>query len=177
VDLPLSGADGSDPPAVTLSADFAGTRGEWQAHIVRTEGEIDPKTRLLYAVARVVDPYGSGGTNSDPPLPAGLFVNAEIQGRAVSGVVLLPRSALRGKNQVLVVDTDDRIRIRDVEILRAEEETAVIGSGLTEGERVCLSTLDVVVEGMKVRTMTPGGKPGAPAENDSTRGDNEESPS
>ena len=38
------------------------------------------------------------------PLAAGLFVEASITGHSVRDVVVLPRSALRGTDQVLIVD-------------------------------------------------------------------------
>ena len=45
-------------PRVTLMANFAGKRHRWQGRIVRTEGEIDPRTRMVQAIAQVDDPYG-----------------------------------------------------------------------------------------------------------------------
>ena len=86
VDLPLnyrgeqSSARG---PEVVLRAEFAGRVHEWLGRIVRTEGEIDPRSRMVHAVARVADPYGRGDDPDRPPLAAGLFVEAEIRGRTV----------------------------------------------------------------------------------------------
>lgn len=68
---------------------------------------------------------------------------------------MIPRTALRGANQVLVIDDDDRLRFRQVDLLRLEAENALIRSGLDGGERVCISTLDAVVEGMQVRIRAP----------------------
>jgi RND family efflux transporter MFP subunit len=164
LDLPLDGAGGADAPEVRLTTEFAGERGAWTGRIVRTEGEIDPRTRMVYAVARVENPYRVNGTGARFPLASGLFVEGEIQGRTVSGVVILPRSALRGSNEVLVVDEEDRLHTRRVDVLRAEDDTVVIGDGLSPGERVCLSSLDVVVDGMKVRTPQAPSIPSDPGE-------------
>ncbi len=85
----------------------------------------------------------------------GLFVEAEIEGRPAAGVVVLPRSALRPEGdayQVLVVDDDSRLRFRDVEVLRLDGEQATIGHGLEADETVCVSSMDVATDGMKVRT-------------------------
>jgi RND family efflux transporter MFP subunit len=142
-------------PAVTLRADFAGKEHSWRGRIARTEGEIDPESRRVYAVARIEDPYARGGDPPRPPLAAGLFVRAEIEGRRLEEVVILPRHALRGEARVLVVEEGSagshRLRFRDVDVLRRESARAIIGAGLAEGEIVCVSPLDVVVEGMKVR--------------------------
>jgi RND family efflux transporter MFP subunit len=155
VDLPLRSRAGNagSYPEVILQAELAGRNQTWEGSIVRTEGEIDPRTRLIYAVARVEDPYGIGAEGDHLPLATGLFVNARIRGRTVSGVAVLPRAALRGESQVLIIDNENRIRIREVDVLRAERDSVVIGGGLEPGERISVSQMDVVVDGMTVRIV------------------------
>ncbi len=143
-------------PRVELSAEFAGRRHTWAGTIVRTEGELDPKSRMVQVVARVEDPYGAAAEGNKPPLAVGLFVEAEIEGTTVSGVFVLPRSALRrGRsgetNRVLVVDAESRLRFRAVDVLRTEHEHVIVGAGLQAGERVCISPLRAVTDGMRVR--------------------------
>jgi RND family efflux transporter MFP subunit len=143
-------------PAVTLRADFAGSEHAWTGYVHRTEGEIDPRSRMVHVVARVEAPYASPADDPRPPLAVGLFVRAEIQGRELSGAIVVPRSALAdgrepGAERVWVVDADDRLRAREVDVVRAGRERVVIRGGLEPGERVVISTLDAPVEGMAVR--------------------------
>ena len=140
-------------PTARVRATFAGKVHQWSGRIVRTEGEIDRKTRVLYVVVRVDDPYNRGPDPARPPLAVGMFVEAEIIGKVVENVVVLPRAAMRDESQVLVIDEEQRLRIRTVEILRADREQIVIKNGLTAGEMVSVSALDAVVDGMKVRTV------------------------
>ena len=72
--------------------------------MVRAEGTLDVRTRLVHVVARVEDPYGL--ESGAPPLEVGLFVEAEIEGREIASAVRLPRGALRGDGEVVVVDAD-----------------------------------------------------------------------
>ena len=65
---------------------------------------------------------------------------------------MLPRAVLRGRDQVLVVE-DEQLFYRRVEVLKTNNETAIINSGLAPGDRVCVSPLAVVVNGMRVRVM------------------------
>ncbi len=165
LDLPLTyrgasaetGGDVPVGPEVLLRAEFAGRVHTWRGRIVRTEGEIDPKSRMVTAVARVEDPYGADAASGRPPLAVGLFVQAEIVGHRVEDVFALPRTALREGGRVLVVDAEDRLRFRKVEVLRAERERVVIGAGLAPGERVCVSPLGAVVDGMQVRVVEEEG--------------------
>ncbi len=151
LDLPL-GRSGQNPVAqlsVTLRAKFAGEQHQWQGYVVRTEGELDPNTRMMHVVARVANPYGSA--NESAPLSIGLFVDAEIHGRTVPNVTVLPRSALRAEDRLLLVDNSNKLRFRDVEVLRLAGNSVYIGSGVSRGDRVCLSTMQSSTDGMLVR--------------------------
>ncbi|MBW2231633.1 MAG: efflux RND transporter periplasmic adaptor subunit [Deltaproteobacteria bacterium] len=156
VDLPIAyrGHDADEEgPVVVLRARFAGRLHTWRGRIVRTEGELDPRTRMIHAVARVEDPYGRGDDPDRPPLSVGLFVEAEILGLEVDDVYVLPRSALRGSDRVAVVDAEGVLTLRPVVVLKRNRDTIVIESGLAAGDLICTSPLPVSVEGMKVRTM------------------------
>lgn len=164
------GAGGGAGPPVALTGSIGGDAHTWQGRIVRTAGTIDPRTRMLDLFARIDDPFqrrgGRGADGSAPPLPMGLFLEAEIAGRVAPGVVVLPRAALREGDRVLVVDGEDRLRFRDVTVLRTEGERAVISSGLAAGDRVTVSPLATVTDGMKVRTVDDGAGPAPRAEPD-----------
>lgn len=155
VDLPVvyRGEQAVRGPRVTLLAQFAGQSWQWHGRIVRTEGEIDPDSRMVNAIAQVQNPYqrGTGANIRRPPLAAGMYVQARIHGRVAEQVAVIPRAALLADGRVLVIDADDRLRFREVEILRATRDQVLVGQGLANGERVCVSNLDTVTDGMRVR--------------------------
>ncbi len=154
--LPLAYRSESSPatgPAVKLTARFAGKEHTWQGRIVRTEGEIDPRTRMVNAIAQVRDPYAKGGSSNRPPLAVGMFVQAEIEGIRVRDVIRAPRAALREGNLIYVVDHQNRLRFREIVPLRAERDVVLIKEGLEEGDLICLSPLEAAVDGMSVRTI------------------------
>jgi RND family efflux transporter MFP subunit len=138
---------------VRLSAYFAGQQTEWAGRLVRTEGEIDPRSRMVHAVARVEDPYGRKAETLRVPLAVGLFVRAEIQGAEVKDVIVVPRYAMRDATHVLIVDAEDRLRARAVEVVRIDRDEVLIQGPLGEGERICLSPVQVLIDGMKVRAI------------------------
>ena len=158
VALPLGYRDATDPgpqPDVTLSAPLGGRTYQWRGEIVRTEGAFDEETGTLYAIAQVKDPYGY--REGAPPLAVGLFVQAEIEGRERPNVVGLPRTALvRGAYRVLVVDSGDQLRFRDIAVLRGDPDRVFVSDGVEPGERVIVPALDTPVEGMKVRVEAGG---------------------
>jgi RND family efflux transporter MFP subunit len=144
---PASVVDGSE---VVLTATQQGRKVSWQAHLVRSEGIVDERSRVTYAVAQVADPYQLHGDGV--PLPVGTFVAAEIQGTAAMDVIRIPRSALRGSDQVLIVDAETTIEIRTVVVIRADERYAYLGGGVAEGERISITAIEAPTNGMSVRT-------------------------
>ena len=152
-DLAEAGAPDMSGPSVILRAEFAGENHEWVGRIVRTEGELDPKSRMVTVVARVEDPYGRRDEIGRPPLSVGLFVDVRIEGRIVPDALVIPRSALREGGRVLVLDGEDRIHYRRIQVLRTEREVVIVEGGLDPGERVAISPLPEAVEGMRVRTQ------------------------
>ncbi len=151
--LPLGfrGADSAAAgPRVRLTARFGGQDYAWDGRIVRTEGEIDARTRMINAIAQVQDPYGRRGAGR-PPLAVGMFVRAEIQGKRVRDMVRLPRSVLRGEDTVYVVERGGMLRFRTIEVFRRERDSVLIRSGIESGEQVCVSPLEAAVDGMTVR--------------------------
>ena len=156
VDLPLGAQPGSSGPRVTLTTEFAGKTHSWEGRIVRTAGAIDPQTRMVDLIAQVANPYDT--SNGRPPLSVGLFVDAAVEGKKATGVFEIPRHALKGNDRVAIIDNENKVHFKNVEVLRRTRDAAIIENGLETGDRVLLTTLNTVIEGMLVDpTTSPGG--------------------
>ncbi|MEM1111308.1 MAG: efflux RND transporter periplasmic adaptor subunit [Pseudomonadota bacterium] len=140
VELPRL-ADASSGAPIDLYTDVSGQVRHWPATLHRTEGVYDERSRVLFLVARVSDPYALTDSTR-PPLRIGTFVNANIQGRAIDNLVTLPRYVLRSGNQVWVIDDNKQLRNRTVETLNAGDEMVYVTRGLQPGELVSLTALD-----------------------------------
>ena len=60
---------------------------------------------------------------------------------------------MRDDNQVLVVDSENRLHFRQISLLRLEHDDILVSSGLKSGELVCISPMQTVVEGMLVKPV------------------------
>ena len=150
LDIPL-GARGELPAEIAPLVHISGKLGDsiqtWEGRLVRMEASIDTASNAVQAIVRVDQ------TASAIPLPIGLYVEAAIQGRKVDNLIALPREAVRGNNRVLVVDTENRMWYRDVDIMRLENDRVLIQGGLADGERICMSPIQAVVDGMRVNVV------------------------
>jgi len=151
LDLP-SATDPKDKPfpRVILRSDTAGISGEWQAEIIRTEGVVDEKSRVTYAVARVIDPYGVLGLSVQSELRVGTFVRAEIEGVQLDDVFVMPRAVLSTNNTVLVANENNELEVRPVSVVRAEPRRVYINDGLKSGEWVITTLMDAPIPGTQV---------------------------
>lgn len=153
LDLPLiyenQSTSGSAGAPVVLRAGFANKMWEWQGRIVRTEANIDENSRLVYAVAEVDKPFAHEPGNARPPLAPGLFVEATITGRPLPQVSVLPPSAVRSDDTVMVVDDQQRVQLRPVQVLQSDGEQVWV-QGLAAGERVIVLDSTRLVTGMQV---------------------------
>ena len=156
LDLPKpatsSPAQDATGPLVDLLGVIGGIEYRWQARLVRTEGVIDQLTRVHYAVARIADPYALNNQDGRPPLPVGSFVKASIQGISLKNVIAVPMQAVRSMDQVLVKDSDDRLRIHRVKIIRTDKNYAYIIDENLENQAAITTAVYNPIDGMPVRT-------------------------
>ena len=142
----------TEAPKVTFSALMGNKAYQWQGHITRVSAAVDRETRLIYATAEVTDPYGQGASEG-MPMAVGLFVDASIDAPSIQDAVVMPRLALRNDNQVYVIDQENRLDIRTVEVLSTSEERVLVASGVLPGEQVVTSALPNAVHGMEVQPL------------------------
>jgi RND family efflux transporter MFP subunit len=151
----IAESGGADGPDVVLSAVRKGQATEWPAKIVRTEGVVDEKSRVTYAVARIDDPYR---LHSDGlVLPVGTFVGAEIEGAVMENIIRIPRSVVRGSDKLVLVDDQNILRIRQMDVIRSDADYVYVSDDGLAGARVVQTALETPVNGMSVRTTTDTG--------------------
>ncbi|MEZ5511083.1 MAG: efflux RND transporter periplasmic adaptor subunit [Gammaproteobacteria bacterium] len=156
VDVPgrLTADQAGKLPEVIISEEYAGKTYTWRGQVVRAEGGLDERNRLLYLVAHVTDPYGVDPAQPGrPELVAGSFVEAKIAGRRFERIYPIPRRALRHGSQLWVVGDDGRLDKREVGVLYKSKDTIYVTTGIDDGDQVVLSQLDIAVDGMRVRTQ------------------------
>lgn len=126
---------------ITATAQYGNERKEWKGKISRSENRIDPATRSAFVIASF--------TGEELP-PVGLFADVELGGKELKDVFVVPRIALRGQNQVIVISEDDTLTFREVKVSRTADKMVYLSEGLEEGDYVCTTVMSTPIEGMKV---------------------------
>ncbi len=148
-DVPFTGLDFNGrqiPEDKQLDVKFSLGNSNLKGKVVRAEAEVDPMTRMLSIVARIDNTPSISSSN---PIAVGQFVQATIYGIEIPEIVVLPRTAVRDEG-VWIVDTSMILYNRPVDVLRYENEFALIGEGIETGDRLLTSRLSSLVNGLKV---------------------------
>jgi RND family efflux transporter MFP subunit len=153
IKIPRSGSQEKGSNAV-IAMTISGQTYKWNGRIIRSLGEVDNRSRMMQVVVNVLDPYkllekDEGGI----VLSTGTFVEVSIKGKKLSGVFLLPRTSVRDNATVWIMDDENMLRIRPVTIVRQERAEVLVSEGLTEGERIVMTSLAGVSDGMKLRLL------------------------
>jgi len=123
---------------------------EWVGRITRISGSIDSQTRLVYAYAEVLNPY-----DAEPPLAIGTYVDAEIEGSFIMDGHLVSISAIKNENKIYIIDQNNKLRIKEIEIAGTDGDNVIV-KGISDKDRVIVSTLNSGIEGMELTPMLLG---------------------
>ncbi|UCD35938.1 MAG: efflux RND transporter periplasmic adaptor subunit, partial [Nitrospiraceae bacterium] len=133
---------------------IGGKSFQWEGRVVRSTGEVDPRSRMMQLIVEVKDPYGLNRKGpASPSLAAGSFVDVRIRGKTLEDVFTLPRRALRDNSTIWIMDGDSELHIRTVKPLRIERDYVIIGEGLEDGDLVVMTRISGAADGMKLRRM------------------------
>lgn len=147
-------------PIAHVTSATGGRERTWQGRLVRTEAAIDARTRLVYGVVEVRDPFNA---RNAAPLAPGMFVSARLEGSSRETMVAAPRSALKRNEYVYVVTAENTIDIRQVRAAQTTADEVLFREGVADGERVVVSVLTSPREGMAVTPIDRAGESETPA--------------
>lgn len=131
----------------------------WNGRMRRFLGEVDSRTRMVQAVVEVDEPYSLSPTANgrrNSALLMGSFVQVVISDVGMlNGVFVIPRLALRQGSTTWVVNGENVLDERRVEVARFMDDEVVISSGLEEGDRVVITNIAGASSGLRLRVREP----------------------
>lgn len=124
-------------------------RVTWEGRFDRVREQLDTQTRTVQVVVAVDKPYEQAIPGVRPPLAPGMFCEVELRGKTRTGRIVIPRTCLRG-NLVYVLNEENRLESRPVEVAFSQGGLACIASGIVPGEKLVVSDPTPAVGGMLV---------------------------
>ncbi len=125
--------------------------------VLRMAPGLEQQGRMARLLVKVDDPLALLPRNdSKPRLMLDSFLRVEIDGVDLPKATALPREQLRDGDTVWLMDSQDRLEIRKVEIVFRGRDELLVTGGLEEGERLIVSQLPAPVPGMQLRLAEAG---------------------
>lgn len=125
---------------------------ERPGEVIRQLPDLDPGGAMARVLVNIENPLGKRG---DLPLLLGSFVDVSIGAQPIADAIRLPRVALRNGRNVYVMNDQDMLEIRDVQIAWTEPDAVLVTGGLGPNERIVTSRIATPVPNMLLRTAKP----------------------
>jgi RND family efflux transporter MFP subunit len=131
-----------------------------EGHVIRLLSQLEEQGRMARLLVAIEDPLELDGPRSGFPLLIGTYVRADIEGKPIPDVFAIGREVLRDGHTVWIMNTDNKLEIRPVDIVFRGREVVCVTDSLSDGERIVTSDIPAPVEGMELRTADmPGQEP------------------
>jgi multidrug efflux pump subunit AcrA (membrane-fusion protein) len=124
-------------------------RARWPAVVSRISDSVDASQATAGVILEMQQDMRALEPATAPPLVSGMFVKAEIEGKA-SAHWVIPERALHG-DKIYINSPDNTLQIRTVEVLFRRDNQVVVRGDLVEGEKLILNDLLPAIEGMLLR--------------------------
>ena len=135
---------------------------ERPGEVIRQLPDLDPGGAMARVLVNIENPLGKRG---DLPLLLGSFVDVSIGAQPIADAIRLPRVALRNGRNVYVMNDQDMLEIRDVQIAWTEPDAVLVTGGLGPNERIVTSRIATPVPNMLLRTAKPAPEAAPPDAN------------
>ena len=140
------GEGGMDVSLLDAYVQLVGESQKWDAKVIRIANGIDPATRTIQVVLSVEQPKDSLSFLENPPLPKGMYVEGVLKLVAKEKQLLVPQNAVH-QGWLYLVDENNRLERREVEIDFQQNGMAVISSGIEEGEIIIIDDIVPAISG------------------------------
>ena len=124
-----------------------------RGHVLRLMGDLDPEGRMARILIVIDDPLNLRKGISKGRLLLGSYVKVKIDAGYLNDVYSIPRQALREGDVIWVQDNEDKLQIRNVDVVWRRQDEVLAHAGLQEGDRLILSRMQSPLPGMTVRSI------------------------
>lgn len=156
IHLPIAGFDSaflpekfSDLNALVTLDGIQKTQREGK--VVRDQGLIDSATRMTNVVVRISDPYGIN--SKQPAIKFGSYVEVNFAGKELKHIYRLPQELVNNRT-VWVVNENNELQPRTVNVLRTEGEFMLIAEGIEQSDQLVLTVPEYPQKGMTVKLLS-----------------------
>ncbi|TWT81470.1 multidrug efflux system subunit MdtA [Planctomycetes bacterium CA13] len=121
----------------------------YHGRFLRVREIVDTQTKMVGFVVGVENVSPPEQKTPQPPLLEGAFCDVDIFGTPLPDQVVIPRRAIRN-DSVYLVDDQNRLTQKNIRLTFAQDDYAVVASGLDDGETLVIVNPSPAIIGMLV---------------------------
>jgi len=123
-----------------------------EGSVIRLLPDLDSEGSMARVLVAVDDPLCLKEENQGKPkLLVGQYIQAEIVGTTLDNIVVVDRSLLRNGDWVWIMNSENKLEVRAVDIAYKGLEKALVRNGIDDGERIVTTDIATVADGMELR--------------------------
>ncbi|MEM8609245.1 MAG: efflux RND transporter periplasmic adaptor subunit [Myxococcota bacterium] len=121
---------------------------ERTGEVIRQLPDLDPGGAMARILVSIDQPLGDG---KGLPLLLGSFVDVAVAATPVLNAVQVPRAAIRNGRDVYVMNQDDQLEVRKVDIAWTNRDSVLVTAGVEPNDRVIVSRIPTAIPNMLLR--------------------------
>ena len=123
-----------------------------EGRVLRLLGELEQQGRLAQVLVSVKDPLSLNSDSSNlPPILVGSYVRIEIDGKTLEDVFSVKRDYLHDGENIWLMNNDDQMEVRSVEVLFRDKDIVYLSNGIQDGDRIVTTDISAPVDGILLR--------------------------
>jgi len=151
IDTGRHGETGGSPARVFDSVAWGAARFR-PGQVIGMTATVEEQGRMAGLLVEIPDPLALKNNTADrPELLLGRYVRLEIQGAALPHAAVIDRDLVRDGDRVWIMDAQDKLDIRPIEIAFRGQDNVLVTGGIVDGELLVTSNLPSPVQGMSLR--------------------------
>lgn len=115
--------------------------------VIGLRGDLEREGRMARLIVSFQN--DTSDSQSTPPFPIliGSYVRVDIEAGELEDCLAIQQSSLRSNDKLWIVDTNNQLQIRDVEVMWQMDDMVYVSNGLKPGEKLITSPLKSAVPG------------------------------
>jgi RND family efflux transporter MFP subunit len=127
-----------------------------EGNVLRLLGQLEEEGRLAQVLIAVKDPLALTSESAGlPPLLVDSYVRVKIEGKMLQDVFGVKRSYLHDGDNIWIMNDENRLEIRPIDVLFRDKERVYLSNGIAAGDRIVTTEISAPVDGMLLRVEKP----------------------
>jgi hypothetical protein len=122
--------------------------------VIGLRGDLEREGRMARLIVSFQNEAMDAPSPTQIPMLIGSYVRVDIEAGELEDCLAIEQSSLRSGDKLWVVDTNDQLQIRDVEVFWQMDDMVYVSNGLKPGDKLITSPLKSAVPGTELNPQS-----------------------